>query len=274
MRTAAHALAFFALATSVIVRAQQPATPANLIPLTAASFAAQPERYAGQTVAIYATMDQAMTATVFMVDQNPKASGAGQVLVIAPNLSKAPAAGEYLTIVGEALLFDPAVIATKAKGYRLDIDPSTLTRHLGKPAVLATAVVDKAMTDLAKYVPPPMTPEEEAFDAVMKQVNPTFGDLRKALDAKDAAGAKKHGEALRGFFTSTQQFFAARKTADAQQWAGEAATHVQTALTGAAAGNWPAAVEAAGKIQPLCQTCHTAHRDRLEDGSYRVKRAS
>jgi hypothetical protein len=193
------------------------------------------------------------------------------VLVIAPNLNAHAKMGAYVTVVGEVMKFDPATLKAKAPRYTLTLPPGGEMRYAGKVMVLATSVVDATMTDLAKFTPPPLTPEETAFDAVMKQVNPTFGDLRKALEASDAALAKTHGDKLRSLFADTQAFFTRRSVADAQGWAKEAVSHVDTITRSVAGNDWAAAKDAASKIQPLCASCHNAHRERLEDGSYRVK---
>lgn len=257
---------------TMVVRAQQ-APPANLVPMTAASLAAQPDRYLGQIVAVYATVESLVSKTAFSVDQNPQGAGPADILIIAPNLNIHPRPNEYITVIGEAMRLDAAALAAKAQGYTLDLPPDAITRYQGKPMVLATSVVDGSMTELAKFIPPPMTPEDAAFDAVMKQVNPTFGEMRKGLEASDAAIVKTQGTKLRDLFAETRTFFTRRSVPDARGWAGDAVALVETVTKGAAAGDWAAAKEAASKIQPLCAQCHNAQRERLEDGSYRVKPA-
>lgn len=271
MRTPVPVLAsIVVLAATVAIRAQQ-APPATLVPVTAASLATQTDRYIGQVVAVYGTVDATLTATTFSMDQDPKRTVMNDVLVIAPNLNAHAKPGEYVTVVGEVMRFDPAVIATKAPRYKLDLAADADTRYRGKVMVLATSVVDGSMTELAKFVPPPMTPEETAFDAVMKQVNPTLGEMRKGVEASDAAIVKIQGTKLRDLFAETRAFFAKRSVADAQGWAGDAVGLVEAVTKGAASNDWDAAKEAASKIQPLCAQCHNAHRERLEDGTYRVK---
>ena len=83
--------------------------------------------------------------------------------------------------------------------------------------------------------------------------------------------AKEQGAKLRGFFAETNTFFAKRSVADAQGWAKEAVSLVDAVTKSAASNDWTAAKDTAAKIQPLCASCHNAHRERLEDGSYRVK---
>ena len=104
------------LITTVAVRAQQ-APPANLIPVTAASLVAQPDRYVGLVVAVYGTVDAPLGATAFSMDQDPKRSAMNDVLVIAPNLTAHAKMGEYVTVVGEVMKFDLATLAAKAPHY-------------------------------------------------------------------------------------------------------------------------------------------------------------
>jgi len=256
---------------TVTLRAQQ-APPANLVPVTAASLAAHPERYVGKVVAVYGSVETVVSATAFSVDQDPKRATLTDVLVIAPNLKSQGRAGEYVTVTGEVMWFTADAVRAKASGYTLDLSAAAVARFQGRPMVLASSVVNSEMEELAPFVPPTLTPEEEAFDAVMKQVNPTLGDLRKGLEASDAAIVAEQGTKLRGLFAETRTFFAKRATTDAEEWAGTAVTLIETLTTGAASGDWAGAKDAASQIQPLCATCHNAHRERLDDGSYRVRR--
>ncbi len=259
------------LCAVISVRAQQQ-PPANLVPMTAASLAAQTDRYVGQVVAVYAPVEALLSRTAFALDQDAKATSSAQVLVVSPTLVSAPRTQAYVTVVGRAMRFTPEAVAEAAKGYALDLPPDLVERFRGKAMVLATNVYDATMTDLAFLPPVPPSKEEVAFDAVMKQVNPTLGELRKALEAADLVVVKEQGAKLRNLFADTQKFFAARKTADAEGWARDAVALVDTVTTQANGNSWPAARDTAGKFQALCQSCHTAHRERGEDGQYRVKR--
>lgn len=271
MRTPVPVLASIVVLTAAVaIRAQQ-APPATLVPVTAASLATQTDRYIGQVVAIYGAVEAELSKTTFLMDQDPTRAVINDVLVIAPNLNAHAKPGQYVTVIGEVMRFDPVVIATKAPRYKLDLPAGADTRYRGKVMVLATSVVDGSMTELAKFVPPPISSEETAFDAVMKQVNPTLGELRKGVDASDAAIVKTQGTKLRDLFAETRTFFAKRSVADAQGWAGDVVSLVEAVTKGAASNDWATAKDAASKIQPLCAQCHNAHRERLDDGSYRFR---
>lgn len=265
------------LLASIALRAEQgrgggaPAGP-TLIPLAASSLATHPELYIGQTVAVTAAVGKALSATAFTIDQGKAKLPAGtEVLVIAQSLTDAPKAGDYIYVIGEAVKFDPADVAKRLKGYTLDLPADVVQKYTGKPVVLATSVINSSMADLAKKKIAPPTPAEDAFDQVMKQVNPAMTALRAGLTASDAAAVKQRTTELKKIFTDTQTFFKTRGTADATGWAGDALKFLDTIDTAATAGKWPDATAASTSLGGLCTTCHNAHRERMDDGTYRVK---
>jgi hypothetical protein len=91
------------LLVTVTLRAQQ-APPANLVPVTAASLAAQPERYVGKIVAVHGSVETFISATAFSVDQDPTRATLTDVLVIAPNLMPGPSLPGFSTIFGVPML--------------------------------------------------------------------------------------------------------------------------------------------------------------------------
>jgi len=264
----------FVLTSTMALRAQgrgggAPAGPV-LVPLTAASLESHPDLYIGQTVAVTATVEKNLNGTAFTVDQD-KTKSTKDVLVIAPNMTGTLDLNSYVTVIGEAVMFDPATVATKLKGYTLSLAPDVIEKYRGKAAILATSVINAAMADVAKKVPPPMSPAEVEFSKVMKQVSPTFTALRQATEGSDAAAVKAKTADLKKFFADTQAFFKTRGTADATGWAGDAAKLVADIETAGATGTWDAAKASATTLNTLCGTCHTAHRERLDDGTFRVK---
>ena len=42
----------------------------------------------------------------------------------------------------------------------------------------------------------------------------------------------------------------------------------------AAGGNWDQVKTSIADVNRMCSTCHTAYRERLDDGTYRVKAAA
>lgn len=265
----------FVLTSTMALRAQgrgggAPAGPV-LVPLTASSLESHPELYIGQTVALTATVEKNISATAFSVDQDKTKSTPKNVLVIAPYLQGTLELNSYVTVIGEAIKFDPATVAAKLKGFTLNLPADLIEAYRGQPAVLATSVINAANADVGKKVAPPMTPAELEFQKIMKEVSPTFTALRQAADASDAAAAKAKTTILKKNFTDAEAFFKARGTADATGWAAEAGKHVADMDAAIAAGKWDAVKTSATSLNGLCGTCHTAHREAVGDGTYRIK---
>lgn len=259
---------------AVATRAQQaPAVGANLVPVAASSLLRNPELYLNQSVSIYGTIEQLLSPTAFSMDQDAKKASLADLLVIAPTLTSQPKAGNYMTVVGVVIKFDEAEIQKRSKGYALDLAPNVLERYKGKVMVLASAVVDPAMIDLAKVLPRPMTPEEVALSGIMKQFTPLVAELRKGAEGSDKAIVATQAQTLGKLFAETRKVFETQKDmADAVGWATEGTALMAAAEKAGAAGQFADVTASATKLTGLCQQCHAARRERLEDGTYRIKR--
>ena len=116
------------------------------------------------------------------------------------------------------------------------------------------------------------TPQsEEDFSAAMKSVLPASGSLRSNVAAKNADGAKADAAKLEKIFKTSEDFFAARKTQDAVDWSKQAKEAAATIGKLAAAGDWDKIPDEQKKIQATCMACHTAHREKLPEGGYKIK---
>jgi cytochrome c556 len=264
------------IASIVAVRAQQPApaaatAPAKpLVPVTASTLAGNPDGFIGEWVSVTGVIGQSLSRLAFAVDQG-KLKSAGDILVLAPRLNGPVDPNTYVTVVGEVVRFDPDAIARKSKDYAIgDLSPELVAKYRGKPAVLATSVINAKMVDLAKRLPAPMSAEEQAFDNIMKKVGPAFAAIRQA-DASNADATKENAAVLKQAFADTETFWKGRGRTDAVQWAQDARKHVDAIDHAATAGNWDEVKSMAGTLGQSCQSCHTAYRERFDDGSYRIK---
>lgn len=273
-RGAALAAACSVLIASIGVRARQAPPPQQArpaVPIAASTLALHPDEHIGETVSMMATVEQVLSKTTFSVDQDKTKPTGREILVIAPSLQEAPELNAYVTVVGTVIRFDPADVASRVKDYTLDLPADAVEKFRGKPAVLATSVISAKLIDIAKRPPPPLTPEEIAFDKTMKTVQPAFGALREAIEGSNGDGAKQHAATLTNCFIEAQLFFKNRGTADATGWAQEALKLVGTIEQAAVAAKWDEARTSAASLQQMCTTCHTAHRERLDDGTFRVR---
>lgn len=117
----------------------------------------------------------------------------------------------------------------------------------------------------------PQPQNEEAFEAAMKKVLPTQGSLRKGIEAKDAEAVKKDAAALEAIFKTSEDFWKSRNTQDAVDWSVQAKSGAAEIAKYAGDGEWEKIPDAQKKIQSTCMACHTAHREKLPEGGYKIK---
>ncbi len=151
--------AFLGSLTGLIAQAPggqaPPPPPANtppkpLVPVAASSIAANPDTYMNEYVTVTAAVEANLSKTAFSVDQDKTKNTGKEVLVLAPTLQSATDVNTYVTVIGQLVKFDPADVATKLKDYKLDLSPDAVSKYMGKPVVLATAVINTAGIDIAK----------------------------------------------------------------------------------------------------------------------------
>jgi cytochrome c556 len=256
----------------------QPAAPAGppakpLVPVAASTLAAHPEMYYGERVTMTGAVEQSVGKLAFSVDQDKTKTMEQQVLVLAPRLNSPVDPNTYVTVIGEAMAFDSAELAKRAKDYPVEISPEIAAKYKGRPVIFATNVITTSGIDLAVRLPPPMTAEEKALQDVMKQVVAANGALRGDADKMDVATTKEHAATLTKAFTQTEAFWKVKGKNDATQWAQEARKLAETIDTAATAGKWDDVKSSAGTLGQKCASCHGAYRERFDDGSFRIKTA-
>jgi cytochrome c556 len=250
---------------------QQPAAPPQkpLVPLVSTTLTAKPDNYYGENVTLMAIVDQTLSPTAFSVDQDKTKSTGKDVLVLAPRLNEPIELNTYVTVIGEVVKFDPN--DAKVKDRLTGFAPDALAKWAGKPAIVATNVINAAMNDVARRLPPKMTTEEEAFQKVMQKVGAANGAFRGIIEKSDQKGAQEQAATLKQAFVTTEAFFKPHGKADAIGWAQDARKIAESIDVAAAAGKWDEVKTTTTSLGKMCQTCHTAYRERYDDGSFRAK---
>jgi hypothetical protein len=253
----------------------QPATPAAkpLMPTAASSIALRPDAFYGQNVTVYATVDQTLAPLAFAIDQDKTKSGDKSVIVIAPRMHEPVELNSYVTVIGEVVKPDAAEITKRMKGAANGI-AEILAKNPGRPVIVATSVINTALNDLAKFIPPPMTPEEAVLDKAMKAVGAANGALRKGVDASSVELVKTNTAILAKAFAETEAFWKTRGKEDAVKLAQTARAAVDGIEKAAAAGNWNDAKTHNTTLGQQCASCHGIYRERGEDGSFFIKPGS
>jgi len=118
----------------------------------------------------------------------------------------------------------------------------------------------------------------EAYQQTMKNLGAANAALRNDLKAIEAAGAypdynpiEKDAAALKAAFETTMAYWAEKKADDAVKLAQAGTQHADALEAARKARDYDALMTAAAEIGKTCGGCHTAHRDKLADGSYEIK---
>jgi len=244
--------------------------PQPIVPIAVSALTTTPDKFIGSSVTVTAAVEQRYGATAFSIDQD-RAKSTADVLVLAPVLTAPVEVNSYVTVIGEVVRFDQPTIAAKMKDAMPALPPEVIEKYRGKPAIIAVSVINNAMTDLAKRLPPPMTPEEEALSKVMKQVGPGFNALRQAVTASNAEDVRSQAGALNALFVQAGAFWKVKTHPDATQWNEDAKRESNALLAAATKGDWDAVKATVPKLQGACSSCHGQYRERLDDGTYRFK---
>jgi hypothetical protein len=272
------AISVAAFATTFAAQGPPQAPPAGtppkpLVPVAASSVAANPDPYVGEYVTMTGAVEANLSKTSFSVDQDKTKSTGKEVLVLAPTMQKPAEANGYVTVIGQLIKFDEKEVAAKLKDYKIDLSPDDLAKFRGKPVVLATAVINTAGIDIAKKPIPAMSADELALQKIMTRLPPAQAALRKALDGKDLDLVKEQATILKTSFTETEAFWKAKGNTDAMTIAAEGKKHADAILINLGLGNLEAAKTSITPLGGTCGSCHGKYRERMDDGTFRIKTA-
>lgn len=113
--------------------------------------------------------------------------------------------------------------------------------------------------------------DEHELTGTMKTIGATNGGLRKTVAAKDGAETAASAEKLADAFEKVQAHFEEHHMADGVKFAQTAHQASMDLAAAAKAGEWDKASTELRTIGAQCQACHTAHREKLADGTYKMK---
>jgi hypothetical protein len=105
----------------------------------------------------------------------------------------------------------------------------------------------------------------------MKEIGQLNGVLNKSIKAGDAAEAGKAAARLEVLFKNIHAYWNEKKVADATTAAQTVVTSLQGVQKALAANDMAAAETSRAAAAAQCMTCHTAHREKLPEGGWRIK---
>jgi cytochrome c556 len=281
--------AYLAVAWSILIATMaapgaqrtRPDNDSQGAPVATNRIAQNPDAYYGKLVTVSAGVEQILSKTAFLVDQQRKVVGSMDVqavgkpvLVIAPYLIGRLDQKSYLWVRGELVKFDATAIARVAPDYKIDLPSEVVARYQGQPVLLANSVMDSTHAELGKKPYPPPSAEELSLRVAMKTIGPAFAELQAA--AKDSKGEVVSANAakLLPAFSQTEEIWEDLGQIAASEWARTARDHADAIARAAASGSWDSVKTSAVALNRLCQNCHGAYRDRQEDGAFRIRPGS
>jgi cytochrome c556 len=113
--------------------------------------------------------------------------------------------------------------------------------------------------------------DDEALKGWMKATAGAVGSIKKNLEAKSNDAVVTDAKKLEGLFENGAEYWTKKNVSDAAGWSKEAQAAAGKVATAAAAGDADAAAAAFKGVTGSCKGCHEAHREKLADGSYKIK---
>lgn len=151
-----------------------------------------------------------------------------------------------------------------------------MKRVLSLASVFSVAL---AVSLAAQATPPaghaPMANIKIATDADyathMKEIGQLNGVLNKSIKGGMADEASKAAMRLEVLFKNVHGYWNDKKVADATASAQTAVTSLQGVQKALAAADMTAAETSRAALGATCMACHTAHREKLPEGGFRIK---
>lgn len=113
--------------------------------------------------------------------------------------------------------------------------------------------------------------DDAAYQGWMKTVGATGGSLRKNLEAKNADGASADAKKLQDVFVHVHDYWSKKGVDDAMKLAMTASSAYGDVAQFASAGKFDEASDSLKKASATCGACHSAHREKAPDGSWKIK---
>ena len=105
----------------------------------------------------------------------------------------------------------------------------------------------------------------------MKEIGQLNGVINKSIKGGMADEAGKAAARMEVLFKNIHGYWAAKKVEDATTAASTAVTAAAAIQKATASNDMAAAETARASLAGTCMACHTAHREKLPEGGFRIK---
>ena len=113
--------------------------------------------------------------------------------------------------------------------------------------------------------------EYQKYQNWMQAIRTTAGSLNENLEAKSGDAVAADAKKLAEVFGEVHEFWDSKNISDAMKFAMDAQSGFTEAAQFASEGKIEEASEAVTKARSNCGNCHSAHRERADDGSWKIK---
>jgi cytochrome c556 len=113
--------------------------------------------------------------------------------------------------------------------------------------------------------------DDAAFPGWMKTIGGTGGSLRKNMEAKNGEGAAADAKKLQATFVEVKGYWTKKGVDDAAKMSATASEAYGEVAELAAAGKFDDAAASLKKAGATCGGCHSMHREKAADGTYKIK---
>ena len=134
---------------------------------------------------------------------------------------------------------------------------------------IAAAVAAPAGGQAAQMMKAPMSDAD--YVKAMKEIGPAFAAMQRDNAAMNHADGIKQAQLLSDRFKDVQAYWQAKKVDDASTAAGNAVEAADATIKASTVMDMTALTSSQQKLSASCTSCHTAHREKLADGSYKMK---
>jgi hypothetical protein len=136
-------------------------------------------------------------------------------------------------------------------------------------ALFAWTAVATAQAPRAVGSKPPLTDAE--YEKVMKDIASTFRSLQINNKAMNHGDGEREARRLATWFQDIRAYWEARKADKAVGYAATAVKAAEDIEHSSTAMNMAVLQSAEKTLAGTCQACHMEYRERLPDGSFRIK---
>jgi cytochrome c556 len=111
----------------------------------------------------------------------------------------------------------------------------------------------------------------ESYQKAMKDLGAANQSLRNNVTAKDYDAIAKDAATFKASFAVAQAFWTGKQVDDAMKLAQDGAKAAADLETAAKAKSEEGVAAAQRAVGATCASCHMAHRERLQDGTFEIK---